>query len=246
MFDKILDSFIYIIEVTMRDIKFLTTNLIAHRGIHNKDIKENTLQAFDKAIMRNMPIELDIQLTKDNIVVVYHDESLKRLTQINKKIKNLTYKQLHQLVKWIPTFEETLQFIDGKVPLLIELKSYSKGHKLEQECVKLLDKYTGKYAVQSFNPWTIYWFKKNRKDYIRGQLATNGYNYNFITNIIYRHMLFTYINKPDFISYNIKGLPNNIISKFRKKDVILGWTIRDKKQLTKYRNYCDNFIVENV
>lgn len=230
----------------MRDIKFLTSNLIAHRGIHNERIKENTLMAFDKAMMHNMPIELDIQLTKDNIVVVYHDESLKRLTGINKRVKDLTYDELKTLASFIPTFKETLDFVKGRVPLLIELKYYNSGYKLEEECVKFLDNYKGRYAVQSFNPWTINWFRKHRKDWIRGQLVTNGYNYNFITNIIYNHMLFNIVTKPDFISYNIKGLPNKIIAKTRKKDVILGWTVRSDKQLIKYRDYCDNFIVENI
>lgn len=230
----------------MRDIKFLTGNLIAHRGIHNERIKENTLMAFDKAIMHNMPIELDIQLTCDNVVVVYHDESLRRLIGKNKKIKDLTYDELRSLASFIPTFKETLDFVRGRVPLLIELKSYNKGYKLEEECVKLLDKYNGKFAIQSFKPWSIYWFRKNRRDWIRGQLVTNGYNYNFISNIIYRHMLFNVFTKPDFISYNIKGLPNKIIAKTRKKDIILGWTVRNDKQLRKYYNYCDNFIVENI
>lgn len=230
----------------MRNIAFLTNNLIAHRGIYGGNIKENTIRAFDKAIMKNMPIELDIQLTKDNKVVVFHDVSLKRLTGINKKIYNLTYKDLHNLVSWIPTFEEVLKFVKGREPLLIELKKYNKGYLLEEMCSNILETYKGKFAIQSFNPKTIYWFKKNRKDIIRGQLMTNKFNYNYISNIIYRHMLFNLITKPDFISYNIKGLPNKIIEKRRKKDIILGWTVKTEQELDKYHNYCDNFIVENL
>ena len=229
----------------MRNIKFLMGNLIAHRGIYGGSIKENTIMAFDKAIMYNMPIELDVQLTLDKVVVVFHDENLRRLCGFNKCIKDMTYNELKSEVNWIPTLKEVLDFVNGRVPILIELKKYCKGYNLEENCVKLLDDYDGKYAVQSFNPLTIYWFKKHKKKYIRGQLVTL-YNYNFISNIIYRHMLFNIFTKPDFISYNVKGLPNKIIAKKRRKDLILGWTIKDKQQLDKYKDYCDNFIVENI
>ncbi len=231
----------------MRNLSFLTSSLIAHRGLHNDHIKENTLLAFEKAMKHKMIIELDIQLTKDNQIVVFHDQSLKRMMDINKKINNLTYKELNKIATYhIPTFEEVLKLVKGKVPLLIELKPYSKTNILEEKMCELMDNYQGSFAIQSFNPRIIYWFKKNKKDYIRGQLLTINYHYNFITNIIYNHMLFNYFTKPDFVSYNVKGLPNKIIAKTRKKDLIIGWTIRDKKELEKYEKYCDNFIVENM
>lgn len=231
----------------MRDINFLTQSLIAHRGLHNDYIKENTLLAFEKAISKKLIIEFDVQLTKDNYVIVFHDKTLSRMMDKKIKIKNITYDKLKKISTYhIPLLTEVLELVNGKVPLLIELKPYKKSNILEETVVKILDNYSGKFAIQSFNPSTIYWFKKHRKHYIRGQLMTINYSYNFITNIIYKHMLFNIISKPDFISYNIKGLPSKIIAKLRKKDLIIGWTIKDKEQLIKYQSYCDNFIVENI
>lgn len=86
------------------DISFLTLNKIAHRGIHDKYI-ENTLKSFLECIKRGYLIELDIRLTKDNYLVVFHDISLKRLFNKNKNINDLTLNELREY-KLIPTLEE--------------------------------------------------------------------------------------------------------------------------------------------
>ena len=229
----------------MKDLYPLVNKFIAHRGIHNEYIKENTSLAIEKAIIKKVPIEMDVTLTKDNVVVLCHDGYIK----YKKKriyIKEMAFKKIKNYDKSIITLAEVLKLVDGKVPLLVELKPYNKGRKLEKECVKLLDNYNGYFAIQSFDPLCVYWFKRNRKNYIRGQLLTNKYNYNFITNIIYKHMIFNIFTKPDFISYNIKGLPNPKIAKVRDKLVVLGWTVRKKEELIKYQDYCDNFIAENI
>lgn len=229
----------------MKDLTPLTKNLIAHRGLHNKLVKENTLLAIDRAIVKNVPVEFDITMTKDKKIVLCHDSYIKNNN--NKFIISQTsFSKLKRICHELVTLEEVLNFVDGKVPLLIELKPYNKGNTLEKEVVKLLDNYKGFFALQSFNPFSLLWLKKNRDNYIRGQLLTNNYHYNFLVNIIYEHMLFNRFTKPDFICYNIKGLPNKKIEKFKDKKMVIGWTIRSKKELEKYRNYCDNFICENV
>jgi len=231
----------------MKDLTFLTSSLIAHRGLHNDKIGENTIVSFEKAISKGYIIEFDVRLTKDNEVIIYHDNNLKRLTGINKEVSDLNYSEIKKITlktgEHIPTLKEALKVINGKVPILIELKVDGHVGQLEKEVIKYLDNYNGKFAIQSFNPLSLYWFKKNRKNYIRGQLVTLEYNINFIANIICKHMILNPITKPDFISSNIKRLPNQ---RLRNKYILIGWTVKNKQQLDKYKNCCDNLIVDGI
>ena len=230
----------------MKNLNPLIDKLIAHRGIHNKYVRENSLLAIEKAVQKNHPVEIDVILTKDKKIILFHDLIIKNTNNQEFFISDLTFEQIKRINSYIPTLEEVLNFISGKVPLLIELKPYNKVPRLEKEIVKYLDKYQGYFAIQSFNPLSVYWFKKHRKNYIRGQLLTANYSYNIFTNFLYKHIIFNKFTSPNFISYNIKGLPNKKIEKIRENIIILGWTIKNKEQLLKYRKYCDNFIVENV
>ena len=229
----------------MKNLEPLLYKLIAHRGVHNKYIKGNSLIAIELAIMKKLPVEFDVTLTKDKVVILCHDSFIKcgDKTYI---ISKHNYKILKNICHELVTLDSVLELVSGKIPLLIELKPYNKGNKLEKECVKLLDKYKGYFAIQSFSPFIIYWFKKNRESYIRGQLLTNTYNYNFIVNGIYKYMLFNKFTNPDFICYNIKGLPNKQIEKIRKSKPIIGWTVKKQEQIEKYNKYCDNFICDNI
>lgn len=238
-----------------KDLSFLKENLIVHRGLHNinKGIPENSIESFKEAIKNNYIIELDIHLLKDNNIVVFHDDDLKRMTGVNKIIKDTTYEEIKNLKlqntdNYIPLFKDVLKIIAGKVPIIIELKNDNKYGKLEKEMMNLLKDYKGKYVIKSFSPFTLIWFKKNYPDVIRGQLSYNfkRKKINIVYKYVCKNMLFNFITKPDFISYGIKSMPNKRINKFKDKIFIIGWTIRNKKDLEKAKKYCDNFICENL
>ena len=129
----------------MKNSDFLKNSTIAHRGIfNNKKTVENTINAFKKAIAKGYTIEFDLQLTKDNKVVVSHDDKVDRLSNEKGFIKDKTLEELRNIKlldgSVIPTFDEVLELVNGKVPLLIELK-YSKGFRLEKEVINRLDNY---------------------------------------------------------------------------------------------------------
>lgn len=238
-----------------RDINFLKQNLIAHRGYWDfkNNIPENSLLAFQKAIDNNYIIELDVHILKDNKIIVFHDDNLKRMTGIDKDLKDMYYEDIKELklnntTEKIPLLDDVLKLVDGKVPIIIELKNDIKCGILEKEIIKILKKYNGKYAIKSFNPFSINYFRKNFPDAIRGQLSSN-FKYkkmNTFKRIFLSNMLYNYISKPDFISYDIKSLPNKKIKKLRKNKLILGWTIKTEEDLKKAQLYCDNYICENI
>lgn len=239
----------------MKDLTCLKSSYIAHRGLfdNNNGIPENSIIAFKKAIRNNYAIELDVHLTKDKKLVVFHDNNLKRICGVNRIIEDLTYEELlkYNLLNTkykIPLFSEVLNLIDGKVFLLIETKVFKFDGMLEEELAKVLDNYKGLFAIQSFNIHSIYWFKKNRPEFIRGLLSSdfNKWDMSNLRKFLLKSLISDIFLKTDFISYDIKALPNIYISNKRKKKPVLAWTVRDKKNFNKSLEYADNIIFENI
>lgn len=236
----------------MKDLKFLKETIIAHRGVHNeKDIIENSLEAFKEAVNKNYIIELDVHFLKDGEVVVFHDDNIERMTGINKNLKDCTYDEIRNIKllnknTYIPKFSDVLKLVDGKVPILIELKNDNKVGLLESSLVQILKKYNGKYAVQSFNPLSIMWFKNNYPNIIRGQLVCKFKNKKMdnIKKFIIKTMFFNIITNPDFISHSVDDLSYKEVNKIKKNKFILGWTVRNKERYDELIKYYDNLICE--
>ena len=230
---------------------FLTERIISHRGIHdNTKIYENTLEAFKLALKKKYIIELDVHITKDKEIVVFHDYNTKRITGKDLIIEETNYKELNnQKIIHIPTINEVLNLVKGKVPLLIEIKQQKKVGELEQKLMTILEKYQGQYAIQSFNIKTIYWFKKNYPKVIRGQLSCNfkKVKLNPLAKLLLKKMVFNLITKPDFISYKYNEITTKKINKLKgKKITILAWTINNKEDYNKYKDTFDNLICEKI
>lgn len=236
-----------------KNTDFLKQSLIAHRGMHSikNRIPENSIEAFAKAIEYLYIIELDVHILKDKSVIVFHDDNLKRMTGVNKKVKD--YDKIRKLKLqntncYIPLLKDVLELVNGKVPIIIELKTDTKCGSLEEEIINILKQYKGQYAIKSFNPFSIYWLKKHNPEIVRGQLASNFKNekMNIIKKVFLKNMILNFITKPDFISYGIDGLPNRKVEKYRKTNLVLGWTITNKFEMQKAKKYCDNMICENL
>jgi len=240
----------------VNDTNFLKENLIAHRGYHDRKngIPENSLAAYKRAMDEGFGMEIDLHLLKDGEIVVMHDDSTGRMTGINKKLKECTYEdiknlRLEETSEKIPTLKEVLKLVNGKVPLLIEFKYDLKAGLLEEAAMKLLKDYKGKFAIQSFNPFSLIWFKKNYPNVPRGQLASDykGEHLSRIKKYILKNLYTNIITRPDFISYSIAALPNKRVEKYRNSGVLLGgWTIRNKEDFEFSKNNCDFSVCENM
>jgi glycerophosphoryl diester phosphodiesterase len=229
---------------------------IAHRGLYSKNeqIPENSLGAFSRAIQRDLAIEFDVHITSDGKLVVFHDNNLKRITGIDKIIEDCTLDFLKELKLQnttfeIPTLQEVLSLIDGKVPLLIEIKNERKVGLLEEKLSKTLKGYKGKYIIESFNPLSLLWFRKNIPNVSIGQLSSkniDGIKSKFEKFVLENMLLNTFV-KPDFIAYDIEYITTKLAKKCKRKNrFLLGWTIRNIESLNKAKELCDGIIFENI
>lgn len=227
---------------------------IAHRGIHSKngDNVENSIPAFELAVQNNIGVELDVHITKDNELVVVHDSNLKNITGINKIVEDLTLKEIKEMYLFntsnkIPTFKEVLDIIDGRVPVIIEIKNEGKVGKLESKLYNELINYDGEYVIESFNPLTLLWFRKHNKNIVRGQLSAKKIDsISKFLNFFLSKMLFNFFTRPNFIAYNIDDITDKMYKKYNDKGIyLIGWTLRKIDDYYKYNKICDGFIFDN-
>ena len=227
---------------------WLITRPIAHRGLWGNGIIENSLEAYDNAVKNRFPIEIDLHLSTDGVLYSFHDDNTLRMTGVDKDIHTLSSKEINGLrlmgtEKHIPTFEEVLSIVDGKVPLLIEIKNQPNGKAVDLT-VDRLKKYKGEFAVQSFNPIYINKVKKLAPEFIRGILATEkSETKKLLNNIVITRMPLNWLVKPDFISYSYTGLP--LKKRLAKKVPVIAWTLTDQKSADKIKPYAKNIIFEN-
>lgn len=238
----------------MKDLTFLKTYQFAHRGLYTKDqmVPENSMLAFKKAIDNGYAIELDLNITKDLVPIAFHDFNMKRLCGINQDIDQITYASLKD-IKFIPsgerisTFAEVLDYVSGQIPLLIELKPHGNVIKLCESVMSVLKDYHGPYAIFSFHPSVVYWFKKHHPEVIRGQIAERfkGQKLSFIQRYLLRTMFFNMFTKPDFISYGINDLPYKKLDRLKKKGLtIISYAARSQAQYDFVRSRYDNVVFE--
>lgn len=228
---------------------------IAHRGLHNETIFENSLPAFENAIKHNFAIELDVRKTLDNILVVCHDDNLKRITGKDISIKNSNFEDIKNLTfinsnEKIPTFEDVINLIDGKTEILIEIKNESVFDRtIDILIYEKLKNYKGDYAIESFNPNTVKWYKKNAPSVLRGQLSSffnDSNKKDFFKEHFLKPMKFNKSNKPDFIAYNVEDLPNEYIHNKTNKNIpLIAWTVTSQEQFNSIKDIASNIIFEN-
>ena len=236
------------------DKEIFTGLHIAHRGLHDTNTPENSISAFKKAIECGFAIEIDIHVTKDDRIVIFHDDNLKRVCGEDKHIESMTLDELsrYRLLdtdEKIPTLEQLLDICSKDTVLVIEYKCTPSNYKrLCENADRVLSRYNVKYIVQSFNPLAMYWFKKNKKEICRGQLATDFIREEKkgIIEILCGFLLFNFISRPDFISYDIKypNVPQRKIC-IMLGALTAGWTVKSQKELDNCKKRYDAYIFED-
>ena len=212
----------------------------AHRGLHDakKGVIENTLPAFEAACQRGYGIELDIQFTRDMRAVVFHDDDLARLTGDRRRVREVTLEELRAMplsgvrTARVPTLAEALGQVDGRAPLLIELKNGPANDRLCRALVESLRGYRGEYMVESFSPLIVRWFKKHAPAVPRGQLvcAAKGYRgaVNRLGGFFLSNLLLNALGRPDFIAYDVNE-PKFLAPRLQRllfRTPMAAWTVR--------------------
>jgi glycerophosphoryl diester phosphodiesterase len=230
---------------------------LAHRGLHGDGVPENSMKAFSLAVEQGYGIELDVHITKDNKVVVIHDSNTLRVCGVEKSVEESTYDELSQLFlentdEQIPLFTDVLSLVNGKVPLLVELKSKGSETTSCPYVALILDSYKGDYCIESFNPLIVAWYKKNRADVVRGQLSSKiktvgGDNFkDKLYGFLITNLMTNCVTKPNFIAYDYKYLSNLSfkICKCLFKSPVFLWTLKGKEIQEKYEGKYFGYIFE--
>jgi len=231
---------------------------IAHRGLHDaaQGVVENSLPAFWAAARAGYPIELDVRVLADGEVIVMHDRELDRTTNGTGAVADATSADIAKLTlagmnsdtdARVPLLRDVLNLIAGSTPLLIEIKNEGAVGKVEPAVAAALLGYRGAFAVQSFHPGTVRWWREHVPDVVRG-LLSGDFRHEPIDDATRRSLqnleaLDTC--EPDFLGYDIRLLPFDIVARERAAGrPVVGWTARSHDEATRALQYCDNVIFE--
>lgn len=230
--------------------------MYAHRGLHNNnsDAPENSLRAFQNAVDAGFGIEMDVQLSKDGVPVVFHDFTLERICGVQGKVCEYGYEELSRLKlcgsdQRIPRFEDALKLVDGKVPLIVELKIERIDTSVCPAADRLLSEYRGMYCIESFNPLGVLWYRRNRRRVVRGQLSDAFHREGYFGPhyFLLQNLLFNWLGKPDFVAYNHKH-PRMLSRSLCRKlyhSTAAAWTIKSREELEAAKKNFDLFIFDS-
>lgn len=212
----------------------------AHRGLHSEDksVPENSLEAFRLAAAAGYGVELDVQLSKDGQVVVFHDDTLDRVCGVHSRVDEKTFNELKLLrlcgtEQRIPLLTEVLGVIRGKGPLIVELKNGRRNRELCEKTYDILSDYEGQVCIESFNPMIVRWFRKHAKDLVRGQLASTfddyGEGVSKPTAFLLSRCLLNFLSRPQFIAYRIGCRPLTVHLSEALGAMRVGWTSHNER-----------------
>ena len=212
----------------------------AHRGLHTQDktVPENSLAAFAAAVNAGYGMELDVQLSQDGQVVEFHDDTLDRVCGVHGRVDAFSLAQLQEMRlcgtdEHIPLLTELFDVVQGKTPLVVELKTGPHNNELCEKTLQLLRaysaQYNGVYCIESFDPRIVAWFKNNAPDILRGQLSDAPPAFKdkpAVLRFILGNLLMNGIARPQFIAYG-PGKKSCLVRLAERMGAIrVCWTVR--------------------
>lgn len=223
----------------------------AHRGLHAAGVPENSRSAFAAAIASGAGIELDVRLSRDRFAVVFHDADLARLTRITGPVAKRTVAELAQLRlagsrDCIETLAETLAFVAGRVPVLIELKTDNDAHVAARLCLSVrhaLEGYRGRVAVMSFDPAVVRWFAAHAPRIPRGLVVGELRGPRRMLHLL----LCLRAGRPHFLACDLSALSSRIVHAARARGLpVLAWTARTDEERALSHTLADQIIFEQL
>ena len=213
----------------------------AHRGLHGDGAAENSLTAFRLAVEGGYGIELDIRLSRDGELVVFHDETLERVCGDPRRVVDLELSELRSMhlsgtEDTVPTLREVLELVAGRVPLLIEIKLAPGESGVAEKFIEEIRDYGGDYIVESFNPMALRYVRRSRGDILIGILsAPYTRNKKFKGKAVYRQLerlRLNFLFRPDFIAYDKDGHDVTALRVLRRLHRVptVAWTVRSEDE----------------
>ena len=217
----------------------------AHRGYHNTEYPENTLPAFTRAVENGFGAELDVHLTKDGKLVVFHDDDLKRVCGADLRTSDLnaadfTNYPINGTGYTAPLLEDVLKIFENQTPLIVEIKvDHANYAAVTEAACKVLDQFHVTYCIESFDPRVLFWLKQNRPEICRGQLSQNfvkrpdGGNLSKLLRQVLTNLYANFLTKPDFIAYRFEDRNCRAMDVCRNRYGVqeVSWTIRRHEDL---------------
>ena len=210
----------------------------AHRGLHTPDrtVPENSLAAFRRAAENGWGAELDVRLTADGQVVVFHDDTLDRVCGVPGRVDAFTYEELqafslHGTNQRIPLFSDVLDLFNDRTPLIVELKTGPRNRELCEKTIALMRERSVPMCVESFDPTIVAWFRFHGREYLRGQLATHREDYlrdgrPAPAAAVLSLTLLNFLGRPQFIAYRVGPRPLTVRLAEALGAMKAGWVVR--------------------
>ncbi len=239
-----------------REIKKYSKVRFAHRGLHSDTAAENSMTAFRLAVEGGFGIELDVRLSKDKKLVVFHDDTLERVCGVKGRVDEFTAEELAGISlsgtgDGVPLLDDVLSLVEGRAPLLVEIKEDAGNSEVSLATAKRLAEYNGEYIVESFNPLSLKNVKKLLPKAERGILSQRYYAYEAYRKPLYfllQCLLLNFLCRPSFVAYDHRHYKSVGLFVTRRLfgAVAFAWTVRsiEEEELARKHGF-DSVIFEN-